>query len=56
MLSPEVLDLRADDVAAGKETKDAAWYYPEPLEKATHLKDYVAFCKSRWVITNVSPG
>lgn len=26
--------------------KDAAWYYPEPLEKAKHIKDFVAFCKS----------
>jgi uncharacterized protein (DUF427 family) len=29
----------------GKEIKDAAWYYPEPLEKAVPIKDYVAFCK-----------
>lgn len=31
--------------AAGKEIKDAAWYYPEPFEKAKHIKDYVAFCE-----------
>lgn len=30
---------------AGKEFKDAAWYYPEPFEKATHIKDHVAFDK-----------
>jgi uncharacterized protein (DUF427 family) len=29
----------------GKELKDAAWYYPEPKEKAKHIKDHVAFCK-----------
>jgi uncharacterized protein (DUF427 family) len=29
----------------GKEVKDAAWYYAEPLEKATKIKDYVAFCE-----------
>jgi uncharacterized protein (DUF427 family) len=29
----------------GKVLKDAAWYYPEPLEKAKHIKDYVAFCE-----------
>lgn len=29
----------------GKETKDAAWYYPEPFEKATGIRDYVAFCE-----------
>jgi uncharacterized protein (DUF427 family) len=30
---------------AGQEFKDAAWYYPEPYEKAKHIKDFVAFCK-----------
>ncbi len=29
----------------GNELKDAAWYYPEPKEKAKNIKDYVAFCK-----------
>ena len=28
----------------GKEVKDGAWYYPHPLEKATGIRDYVAFC------------
>lgn len=28
-----------------KELANAAWYYPEPFEKAKHIKDYVAFCK-----------
>jgi len=27
------------------ELKNAAWYYPEPLEKAKNIKDYVAFCE-----------
>lgn len=27
------------------ELENAAWYYPEPLEKAKYIKDYVAFCK-----------
>ena len=27
----------------GKENKDAAWYYPEPKEKAQNIKNYVAF-------------
>ncbi|KAE9962657.1 hypothetical protein BLS_010174 [Venturia inaequalis] len=31
----------------GKVLKDAAWYYPEPLEKAKHIKDFVAFYKSK---------
>jgi len=27
----------------GKTNRDAAWYYPEPKEGATFIKDYVAF-------------
>lgn len=27
----------------GEQNKDAAWYYPEPKEKAKNIKDYVAF-------------
>ncbi|KAI5474298.1 DUF427-domain-containing protein [Pseudohyphozyma bogoriensis] len=27
--------------------KDGAWYYPEPLEKAKHLRAYVAFDKTK---------
>lgn len=29
----------------GKVNTDAAWYYPEPKEAATKIKDYVAFWK-----------
>lgn len=29
----------------GEVNKDAAWYYPNALEKAIHVKDYVAFWK-----------
>ncbi len=29
----------------GTELKDAAWFYPEPMEKAVHIKDHVAFCE-----------
>lgn len=29
----------------GKINKDAAWYYPIPKEKASNIKDYVAFWK-----------
>jgi len=35
----------------GKELKDAAWFYPEPLEKAKGIKDYVAFYKTKVDIT-----
>ena len=32
------------DVSAGGETAtNAAWYYPAPLEKATMIKDHIAF-------------
>jgi uncharacterized protein (DUF427 family) len=27
----------------GEETKDAAWYYPEPSEAAAQIKDRIAF-------------
>ena len=29
----------------GDKNENAAWYYPEPFEKATHIKDHVAFWK-----------
>lgn len=29
----------------GNTVKDAAWYYPSPKEKATNIKDHVAFCE-----------
>lgn len=34
------------DIVIGKDAKDAAWYYPEPItDKAAPIKDHVAFCK-----------
>ncbi len=27
----------------GKKNNDAAWYYPDPKEKAANIKNYVAF-------------
>jgi uncharacterized protein (DUF427 family) len=30
----------------GKDNENAAWYYPEPYDKATNIKDYVAFYPS----------
>lgn len=32
-------------VVDGEENVDAAWYYPETLEKAAHIKDHIAFWK-----------
>jgi uncharacterized protein (DUF427 family) len=34
-----------DIVVNGAANRDAAWYYPEPKAKASHIKDYVAFWK-----------
>lgn len=30
-------------VVEGQVNKDAAWYYPDPKEAASQIKDYVAF-------------
>lgn len=30
-------------VVAGKENRDAAWYYPNPKEAAAEIKNHVAF-------------
>ncbi len=29
----------------GKKNQDAAWYYPQPKEAASHIANYVAFWK-----------
>jgi uncharacterized protein (DUF427 family) len=31
----------------GKQLKDAAWYYPQPKPKASHIKDHVAFYRNK---------
>ncbi|KAH7913985.1 hypothetical protein BJ138DRAFT_1144940, partial [Hygrophoropsis aurantiaca] len=31
----------------GANIKDIAWYYPQPSEKAAHIKDHVAFYKNK---------
>jgi uncharacterized protein (DUF427 family) len=36
-------DEEADEMAE-TEFKNAAWYYPDPKEKAKNIKDHVAFC------------
>lgn len=30
----------------GDVKRDGAWYYPDPLDQATHIKDYVAFYRT----------
>ena len=32
-----------DVVVDGQVNKDAAWFYPDPSEKAQPIKDYIAF-------------
>ena len=32
-------------VVDGKENRDAAWYYPQPKEAASNIKDHIAFWK-----------
>ncbi len=31
----------------GQTLSDGAWYYPEPKEQATHIKNHVAFYKTK---------
>ncbi|TVY23043.1 hypothetical protein LHYA1_G007654 [Lachnellula hyalina] len=48
--SLEIGRRRADETIE-TELKNAAWYYPEPKEKAKNIKDYVAFYKSAVTVT-----
>ncbi|MGD2153703.1 MAG: DUF427 domain-containing protein [Gemmatimonadales bacterium] len=34
-----------DIVVDGQTNRDAAWYYPEPSDEASHIKGHVAFWK-----------
>ena len=37
-------------VVEGKESRDAAWYYPNPKEAAAQIKDHVAFWRGVSVV------
>ena len=37
-------------IVDGKENKDAAWFYPDPKEAASNIKDFVAFWRGVDVI------
>jgi len=39
-----------DIVVDGQNNADAAWYYPEPKEAASEIKNYVAFWKGVEVV------
>lgn len=45
MISPPRLASYYDAIIDGKRISDIAWYYPEPKDKASHIKGYVAFYK-----------
>jgi len=30
-------------VVDGVENKDAAWFYPDPMDEAKHIRDHIAF-------------
>jgi uncharacterized protein (DUF427 family) len=34
-----------DIVAAGEINRDAAWFYPSPMDKANNIRGYIAFWK-----------
>ena len=38
-------------VVDGKENPDAAWFYPNPKDAASQIKDYVAFWKGVEVVS-----
>ena len=35
---------------AGKQNKDAAWFYPDPKAAAQHIKNYIAFWRGVTVV------
>jgi uncharacterized protein (DUF427 family) len=37
-------------VVEGRENRDAAWYYPQPKEAASEIKDHIAFWKGVEII------
>ncbi|NOX16839.1 MAG: DUF427 domain-containing protein [Chlorobi bacterium] len=39
-------------VVDGVANKDAAWYYPDPKERATQIKGYIAFWRGVKVMEN----
>jgi uncharacterized protein (DUF427 family) len=39
-----------DIVVGGKVNKDAAWFYPQPSDAASQIKDHVAFWKGVQVL------
>lgn len=39
-----------DVLVEGKVNKNAAWYYPQPSDKASHIKNYLAFWQGVEVI------
>ncbi|KAB8075250.1 hypothetical protein BDV29DRAFT_172322, partial [Aspergillus leporis] len=45
-------DAKYFTIVAGDVTvPNAAWYYPDPFEKAKHIKDFVAFYTNKVTVT-----
>jgi uncharacterized protein (DUF427 family) len=38
-------------VVDGERNEDAAWYYPQPKEKAANIKDHIAFWKGVEIVS-----
>lgn len=36
--------------ADGKDLENAAWYYPQTMDKAEHIRNHVAFCESGMIL------
>ena len=45
-----------DVVVDGERNENAAWHYPEPKEKASHIKDHVAFWNGVRVVETQATG
>lgn len=41
-----------DVVVDGERVKNAAWYYPDPSDAASEIKDHVAFYTSKVTVTD----
>ncbi len=44
-MSLELLKNAGANEMTETEFKNAAWYYPQPKDKAKNIKDHVAFCR-----------
>jgi uncharacterized protein (DUF427 family) len=45
-----------DVVVDGERSENAAWYYPDPSDAASEIKDHVAFYTSKVDVTDGAPA